>query len=164
MKNLLVVVDENETTAHVLQAAVERAERERAALVVLHVMPQRVYERRETAILANSGLRRDGFSYTYTQATDAARGIADRAAWMAIGERAVPYTAVGVIGRPVPTVLAVAAAYNCDDIMIAATNMRWFGRVGRFDRTLTKQFNGTVTRVARSITELPNPVPAVPGL
>ena len=162
MKNILVVIDENRTTTHVLQTAVERAERERAALVVLNVMPRTEYDARQTAILRSNDLRRDGFTYTVTQAKVVARGIAERAAQLAIGERAVPYTTVGVVGRPITTVLAVAAEYDCDEIMIAETKPKWFGLFGRVDRTLAKRFDGTVTAVPRSMPETPDPVRPVP--
>lgn len=162
MRNILIVVDEDRTTTHVLQTAVEHAEREQAALVVLNVMPQSVYEDRQTAILGSNDLRRDGFTYTVTQAKAVARGVAERAVRVAIGERAVPYTTVGAVGRPLTTVLAVAAAYDCDEIMIAATKPRWFGLFGRFDRTLAKRFDGTVTAVPKPIPETPDPVRATP--
>ena len=162
MNNILVVVDESETTTPMLQAAVERAERERAALVVVHVMPQSVYERRQTAIRGSTDLRRDGLTYTITQATETAKGVADGAVEVAIGERAIPYTTVGVVGRPIPAILAVAAEHDCDEIMIAATKQRWFGLFDRFDRTLAKRLGGTVTRVGESRPEPADPVRPVP--
>lgn len=162
MKNILVVIDENRTTTHVLQAAVERAERERAALVVLNVMPRTMYDARQTAILRSKDLRRDGFTYTLAQANAAARGVAERAVRVAIGERAVPYTTVGAVGRPITTIPAVAAEYDCDEIMIAETKPRWFGRVGGFDRALAKRFGGTVTRVAKPTPGTPDSMRPVP--
>lgn len=164
MRTILVVVDENETTAHVLPDAVERAERERASLVVLNVMPQSVYEGRQRGVRGNRVLQGDGVTYTFDQATATARGVAERAARVAIGDRAVPYTSVGVVGRPVTAVLAVAEACGCDEIVIAGTETGWFGRSGRFDRTLAKRFGGRVTRVGTPTHESPELVPPVPEL
>lgn len=164
MKQILVVVEADGTTTHVIDAAVERARRERASLVVLNVLPETVYERRQDAIRENRTLQRNGYMYGITQATETARGIADRAAHEAIGEHDVPYTSVGIVGAPLTAILQVAAAHNCDEIVTADTKPRWFTRARRFDRALTRGFGGTVTRLGRPTLEPPEPVRPVPEL
>lgn len=148
-QKILAVVAGVDTSSHVLEAAVERAEQEGASLVVLHVMPQHAYDGRRQSRATIRELKYDGFTFTYDQATESAENVAERAAQAAIGDRDIPYTAVGRVGDLVSTVLAVAAAYDCDTILLQETYPRWRRVIGRADRRLAKRFDGTIVRVPR---------------
>lgn len=149
MSNILVVVDETEATEHVMGAAVERAERTGATLVAVHAMPRRLYERRQRQTTGTHDLRHEGYTYTASQARAEATGVAERIARAAIGERDVPYTAVGVIGTPTQAVLAAAGVHDCEAVLLPERKPKWFGPFGSFDRTLAKRFDGPVVRVPR---------------
>lgn len=150
---ILVVVPDVEAGSHVMQAAVEHAEREAASLVVLHCMPTRVYERRQQNFSAANDFASDGLTYTRNQALEHAESISAQVAQTALGDRDVPYTTVGRIGDPVSTMLAVAAANDCETILLPETVSWWGFRVGGVDRRVAKRFDGTVVRVPRPVPE-----------
>lgn len=147
MHNILVAVDESDANAHVVEAAVGRAEREVASLVVVHVVQPRTYAARSRSMAGTAGLRRDGFTYTVEQAEAGAESVAVRSAREAVGDRAVPYVAVGAVGRLGPTIRATAAAYGCRTIVLAEEASWWRRRLDRLGRDLAKEFDGDVVRV-----------------
>lgn len=147
MERILAVVGEDERTEHVLCEAVERAERSAAELVVMAVTPESEYYRKQRALAGIGSVAREGYTYTFEQAEAAARRRAERRARSAVGD-AVPYRAVGAVGRPVEQVLAVADAHDCDEVVVAATR-RLFGLLPGPDRQLARRFPGTVTPVSR---------------
>jgi nucleotide-binding universal stress UspA family protein len=150
-QKILVVVTGVETSSHVLDAAVEHAVQAAASLVVLHVMPYHVYENSGSSRATIPDLKYDGFTFTYDQATESAESVAERAAQTAIGDRDVPYTAVGRVGDFISTVLAAAATYECDTVFLQKTYPWWQRVLGRGDRRLAKRFDGTVVRVPRPV-------------
>lgn len=162
MSNILVAVDGTGTNAHVMEAAIERAEREDGSLVVVHVIPTAEYEARQRAVRSIGGLTNDGFTYGITQARDEARDIADRAAREAIGTRAVPYTAVGAVGKLVPMILASAAEHGAETVVLGDVGSWWRRLLGRSDRKMTRGFDGAIVRVPRPAAptlELERPAP-----
>lgn len=145
MHRILTLVEENATANHALDAAVAKAEREGGALVVLTAVPESDYDSRHRAVAGLPG--GEGFGYSASQARAAAAAVAERAAAAAVGDREVPYIAVGGVGRPRDVVLDTAAAHGCAEIVVPDSPPRWFGLFGRFDRALAWRFDGTVTRV-----------------
>lgn len=145
MRKTLTLVEETATANHALKIAVAKAERESAALIVLTVVPETDFDARQRSV-DGTGLR--GFTYTVTQAEESATAVAERAAAAAVGDREIPYLAVGAVGRPREVVLETAAAHGCTEIVVPDLAPRWFGLFGRFDRALAWRFDGTVTRVA----------------
>lgn len=131
-----------------VSAAVAQAEREAASLVVVHVMPQHVYEDRQRSRATIPALRYDGFTFTLEQATESARTVAERAARVAIGDRDVPYIPVGLVGTGDATIFGVAAAYGCDTILLAESPP-WWRRHGRGHHTLAKLYDGAIVTVPR---------------
>lgn len=162
MQTLLAVVDGTERTDHPLRAAAERAEREGAGLVVLNVTPESTYRGRQDAIAGVPGVAREGYGYTVEQAETAARRSAERTARHVVGDREVVWSPVGAVGTPAAVVLAVAADFDCGEIVIAETKPRWFGLRGGTDRKLAKRFAGTVTRVPAPAVGRSEPVQPVP--
>lgn len=146
-QKILAVVAGVDTSSHVLEAAVEHAEQEGASLVVLHVMPQHVIDRRRQSRTTIRELKYDGFTFTHDQAVESAKNVAERAAQAAIGDRDIQYTPVGRTGDLVSAVLAVAATYDCETIFLQETYPWWRGAIGRADRRLAKWFDGTIIRV-----------------
>jgi len=143
MRKTLALVEENATANHALEAAVASAEREGAALVVLSVVSESEFDSRYGAVTDLPGR----FGYSASQARAAAAAVAGRAAAAAVGDRNVPYVAVGGVGRPMDVLLRTAAVHGCDEIVVPDRPPRWFGLLGRFDRALAWRFDGTVTRV-----------------
>ena len=107
-RNVLAVVSGVDTSTHVLEAAIERAEQELASLVVVYVMPRRQYEAAQRSVASSHDLAGDGFTFSHTQAMEEAKNVAERAVERAIGGRDIQFTTVGEIGKFVPTVLDVA--------------------------------------------------------
>lgn len=149
MTNILVAVDGTESNAHLMEAAIERAETQGGTLVVLYAMTPRLFEARQWSLAGQADLRHDGLTYSTAQARTDARAVAERTAKEAIGDRDVPYTAVGAIGKLVPTVLAVAAENGCETVMLAEEGSWWRRRLGLADRRIARRFDGTVVRVPR---------------
>lgn len=145
-QGVLAVIADVDTSGHVLAAAADRAELKDVPLVVLHVLPQRVYEDRQRSRSTIRELRNDGFTFTLEQATESARNVAERAARTFLADRDIPYTAVGEVGQHVPAVLAVAAGYGCGTVFVPATGS-WVRRIVDPNRKLAKRFEGTVVRV-----------------
>lgn len=150
-QKILAVVAGVETSSHVLAAAVERAEQEAASLVVLHVMPEDTYERRQQSYATTRNLQSEGFTFTYEQATESAESVAERAAKMALGDTNISYTAVGRVGDPISPVLAVALTHGCETIFLQETYPWWRRVIGQADRRLAKRFDGTIVRVPRPV-------------
>lgn len=146
MRKILTLVEETATANHALETAVATAERENAALIVLTVVPEADFDARQRAVTGVA--RSEAFGYSASQARAAAAAVAERAAAAAVGDRGIPYLAVGAVGRPRDVVLRTAAVHGCDDIVVPDRPPRWFGLFGRFDRALAWRFDGTVTRVS----------------
>lgn len=147
---VLAVVVGVERSAHVLAAATERARRDDASLVVLHVVPYDVYERRRLSMMALRDLTDDGFTLTYDQATTNAKDVAKLAAQAAVGDSDIQYTAVGRVGDFVTTVLAVARRHDVATVFVSEIYPWWRRVGGHADRTIAKRFDGTVVRVPKS--------------
>lgn len=108
MSNTLTSVDETNTNAHLIGAAIANVERKGGSLVVLYAMPEQRYRTRQRAIGADPDRRKDGATYTITQAEQAAERVATRVAEEAIGRRDIPFIPIGSVG--IEEQLALAAA------------------------------------------------------
>lgn len=162
-RNVLAVVSGVDTSTHVLEAAIERAEQELASLVVVYVMPQGQYEAAQRSVASSHDLASDGFTFSHTQAMEGAKNVAERAAETAIGGRDIQFTTVGEIGKFVPTVLDVAANYDCQSIFLPETDS-WVGRVvGQADSKIASRFDGTVVSVPRFPPATMEPTPSLPA-
>ena len=147
MRSILVVVDGTERTDHALRTAVERADGENAGLVVVNVTPEEEYWRKQDAVNGVGARTGEGYRWTARQAEDSARRAAERSARLAVGDRDVVWTAVGAVGVPRTVVLAVAAEYDCEEILVAVSKPQWFGLRRTFERKLGAAFDGLVTAV-----------------
>lgn len=147
MQSILAVVDGTERTNHALRAAVERADGDGANLVVVNVTSPGEYQNKRAAMAKISGLAGERYEWTVDQAEASATDAARRQARLAAGDGDVDWTAEGRVGDPRWVLLAVAAEYDCSEIVIAKSRSRWFGLRPGLDRTLAGRFDGTVTAV-----------------
>lgn len=98
-QNILAVVRGVETSNHVLEAAIECAQQEFASLLVVYVMPLRRYEASQQSLANSQDLKHEGYTFSHTQAVEEAKSVATRAAETLIGERDIPFTALGEVGK-----------------------------------------------------------------
>ena len=164
MQSLLAVVDGTERTNHTLRAAVERADRENAGLVVLNVTPEGAYWRKQDAIERAGARTGEGYRWTTRQAEESAKHAAERSARVVVGDRDVDWIAVGAVGVPRKVTLRVAAEYDCDEILVSASKSRWFDLRRSFEQKVAAAFDGTVTAVpdpaaggAEGVSPVPEP-------
>lgn len=155
----LVVVERDGAANYNLTDAVRAADGDGSSLVVLHVMDQNEYNDRRGAICQVNGLSGEGYTFTIDQAEAEAAIVAERTAWAAVGNSDVEYDAVGAVGPRLRTILRSAAEHDCEEIVVPETSPRWWGLFGHFDRSLTKGFDGTVTRVPAPVAAAAIPVP-----
>lgn len=156
---ILVAVTGTEADLPVMDAAITQAEREGAALVVVHTLPADTYDARGRTARATPALRADGYSYSLDQAVESATNVAERVAKTSIGERGIEYTAIGGPGEPLSATGSVATATNCSAVYLCDSRS-WLDRLLDLSaRRLRRAFDGTVVWVPTTV-----PVPAEPDI
>lgn len=145
MEGILVAVDEPSENAHVLETAIQRAEREGTRLVAANVLPEATYRARSGAASGTRDLRQEGLMYTYTQACSEAKTGLERELRRLVGDRDVDYEVVGDVGDLVPTALEVAEQNGCSTVLVDDTPSGVVSRLGLFGR----RFPGSIVKVPR---------------
>lgn len=141
---VLVVIADDETSAHALETAIRQAEEASGHLVAIHVMSPSTYESKQHGISSVDSLRRDGFAFTIDQARESACLVADAVVKEAIGSRDVPFVALGEVGRTVPVLIATAAAHDCGTVVLTEQRSWWRKMIDLTARRMATQFEGDV--------------------
>lgn len=145
MDDILVAVDEPSENAHVLESAIQRAEREGKTLLAVNVLPEAVYRSRQTGASGSRDVRQEGLTYTYTQACSEAQARLERELHRLIGERAIDFEATGDVGDLVPTALEIADRNGCSTVMVDDTPSGLLTRLG----LAAPRDPGSIVRVPR---------------
>lgn len=141
----MVAVDEPSENAHVLESAIQRAEREGKTLLAVSALPEAMYRARRASPAGSRDLRQEGVTYGYTQACSEARARLDRELRRLIGDRAVAFETIGDVGDLVPTALAIAEREGCSTVIVEDTPAGLLTRLGLF----RPRYPGSVIRVPR---------------
>ncbi len=145
MEAILVAVDEPSENTHVLESAVQRAEREGKTLLAANILPEAAYLARRGSATGTRNLRQDGLTYTYTQACTESQARLERELRRLVGEREVAFEVIGDVGDLVSTALEIAERNNCSTVLVEETPTGLWTRLGLF-RT---RFPGSIIRVPR---------------
>lgn len=156
---ILVPVDGTDKDDYMMERAIEHAALDGATLVIAHVMPEKLYRARQTALASVSNLAHDGTRYTIDVARAEALAIASHVAKAALRDAMVEYVAVGAVGTLSQTLPALAAEHNCETMILAAERSWWRRRLGWGDRKLAREFAGHVLRVPPNKPSLLGPDP-----
>lgn len=145
MDAILVAVDEPSADAHVLERAIQRAEREGKTLLAVNVLPETAYRARRGSASGSRDLRQEGLTYTYTQARSEAKAGLERELRRRIGDRDISYDAVGEVGKLVPKALEIAEQNGCSTVIVEEMPAGLIPRLGLFG----PRYPGSIVRVPR---------------
>jgi nucleotide-binding universal stress UspA family protein len=151
MSTILVAIDDPTRTSTVLDAALTRAARTDATLVVANIVPASEYETRRGSIAQSGDLRREGLGYTYTQACNEAKAAGERAIGRVLGDREIPIEVVGDVGPLLPTALELADQYDCSTVLVEKTPQRLRDRLGLTRWLAGSRFGGVIEQVPATL-------------
>lgn len=148
MERFLVAVDEDQQAPRVIEMAGRLAQASGAALTVCHVMPEERYRRVEAQQEKQHVAMPFSISAAELQAQELAAGYARE-----LQSYGVPFTAIGRVGDPAPTIVALARELDADLIILGFEGLTGLDRI----RAL-----GSVSRAVMETTR--RPVMVVPAV
>lgn len=137
MERFLVAVDEDQQAPRVIEMAGRLAQASGAALTVCHVMSDDRYRRVEAQQEKQHVAMPFSISAAELQAQELAAGYA-----RALQSTGVPFTAIGRVGDPAPTIVALARELDADLIILGFEGLTGLERIralGSVSRAVMEQ-------------------------
>lgn len=142
VKKILIAVNEDPISKHVIETAGALAQQLNASVVVCHIMPKRVFESIQDGLKWQRYVEQP---FTYEQAENQAKSIAYDVA-QGLKKFSVRWEARGFVGEPAPEIVRLAHGVNAELIVMGFAGLHGLGKL----RAL-----GSVSRAVMEQTTLP---------